>query len=337
MLKIGIVGCGHWGKNYVRNIQGCDGAQLVAVSDLVIDRIHRIAGPNPPFAVYDDHAKMFAEAELDAVIVATQATTHFEVVSDALEAGLDVLAEKPFTKTVEEADGLIALAKEKGRIVMVAHTFLYNSAVRRLKEIVHDGTVGQVYYMKATRTHLGLIREDVNAVWDLAPHDISIFNYILDDVPSSVQASGARFLKSDHEDVAFVNLRYPGNIVASIHCSWADSNKQRSVEVVGSNARVVFNDLDLVEPIRVFMKGVAVKEEGQSFGEFKYAIRDGDIISPKIQSSEPLRTLCEHFLSSIRHRTAPDTPDTDGREVVRVLQMIDRGLADNMSTITEHQ
>ena len=326
MTRVAIVGCGHWGKNYVRNFLQLRDVELVAVADLEPDLVSRVLGPSQEVKIYQDYKEMLQTESLDAVVVSTQATTHFDVISSCLDAGLDVLAEKPFTQTTEEAEKLIEKARAGNRVVMVSHTFLYNQAVRNLKVLLDEGEVGQVYYLKATRTHLGLIRSDVNAVWDLAPHDISIFNYLLNEQPENVQATGARFLEGQMEDVAFINLTYPSGVVASIHVSWADANKQRSVEIVGSKARVVFNDLDLVEPIRIFKKGVEVKEGGQSFGEFKYAIRDGDIISPRIQALEPLRTLCEHFVECVKTRQEPMTTAEQGRNVVAVLEQIDREL-----------
>jgi predicted dehydrogenase len=250
------------------------------------------------------------------------------LIKEGLLAGKDILAEKPLTMTVEESEELVTLAEEKGRILMVGHTFLYNPAVRKMKEYFVKNELGEVYYLHSTRTHLGLIREDVNCVYDLATHDISIFSYLLENSPEAVSAVGGCYLKNDREDIAFISLFYPQNKIANIHVSWVDSNKERQVVAVGSKKRIVFNDLDNLEKVRIFEKGVSVvKGKGSAdFGEFQLLLRDGDIISPHIESSEPLKNQNQHFLDCLQDRKPPLTDGKNGLEVVKVLVAIEKSL-----------
>lgn len=326
-LNIGIVGAGHWGKNYVRLLHSMPGVRLAAVADLDPAKRALVRQTCPDVPVYERHQDLLAQGGCDAVVIATVASTHHALITDALLAGHDVLAEKPFTLAVAEADDLIALAAQRQRILMVAHTFLFNPAVVQIKRYLQEGMAGDIYYLRAQRTHLGLIRHDVNAAWDLAPHDISMFLYWLGEKPSTVQAIGRRILKNPREDVVFINMGFPSGPIAQITVSWADSNKQRQLDIVGSRARIVFDDLSVQEPLRIFYKGISVETEHElSFGEFKYMVRDGDIVSPKIPVQEPLRCLCDAFVHSIRTREQPYSDGTFGRDVVDVLCRISAGM-----------
>ena len=261
----------------------------------------------------------------DALVVATQATTHIDICRRALHAGLDLLIEKPVTTTVPDAQELIDLAQSQKKLLMVAHTFLFNPAVRCLKKLITEKVPGDIYFIKARRTHLGPIREDVNVVWDLAPHDLSMMLYLLGETPVEVQAMGASFLNQGNEDVAFVNLRFPSGVIGNIVLSWADSNKERYFDVVGSKARIAFDDLNSLEPIRIFQKGVSLKEErARNFGEFQFVLRDGDILSPKVAMAEPLRVLCDEFVEALCTRKEPYSGGNLGRDVVAVCEEIER-------------
>jgi predicted dehydrogenase len=210
---------------------------------------------------------------------------------------------------------------------MVAHTFLFNPSVRQIKKCIQDGLIGDIYYAKARRTHLGLVREDVNAVWDLGPHDISMLLFLLGESPLEVQAIGRRMLRKDREDVAFVNLAFPSGTIAQLSLSWADSNKERYLDIVGSRSRIAFDDLNVQEPIRIFYKGISVEPtDDTSFGEFKYLLRDGDIVSPKVAMQEPLRVLCEEFIAALVSRQRPFSDGAFGTKVVDVLCRIEAAL-----------
>jgi predicted dehydrogenase len=230
---------------------------------------------------------------------------------------------------VPEAEELIETAESKSAILMVGHTFVFNSGIRKVKEYTQRGN-GNVYYLYSRRTNLGPIRRDVNALWDLAPHDVAIFNYLLDSTPEWVSAVGGKVLRNCREDVGFISLGYPGNILGHIHVSWADPDKAREVVVVKGDSRIVFNDLNGVEQVRVFEKGVTTLEpEPLNYGEFRFQIRDGDIISPHLEPSEPLKNECRHFLECVRLGQQPISGGIEGREVVRVLEAVNRSIQRN--------
>lgn len=326
-LPIGLIGCGQWGRNYARLFATLPGARLAAVADDASERLDALGLRDPAVRRFATAEALLDAGVCRAVVIATPAATHAPLARRAIEAGLDVLTEKPFTLTVAEAEALDALARARGRILMVAHTFLFNPAVRALRALIRDGVAGDVYYLKARRTHLGIIREDVNAVWDLAPHDLSMFLYLLDETPVEVQAMGRCVLRAGREDAAFINLRFPGGAIANLAVSWADSNKERYLDVVGSRARITFDDLNTLEPIRIFHKGVGVDVTPDTdFGVFKYLLRDGDIVSPKIEPHEPLRVLCQEFVTAVHTRAEPLSGARLGREVVRLLARIDQVL-----------
>ncbi len=323
MIKIGLIGCGHWGPNYIRCFNKLVNSKVVTCCDIKNKNLKRIKELYPKIDLTKDYQEILDNKNIDAVIVATPATTHYKITKDCLKSGKDVLAEKPLTLVPEKSKELADLAKEKKLILMVGHTFLYNPGIVKLKEYIDSGELGKIYYINATRTHLGLIREDVNVLWDLAPHDISIFNYLTDSCPISVNAVGACCLKKEREDVAFINLVYPKNIIANIHVSWVDSNKERTIRVVGSKARVVFNDLDNLERVKIYKKGISIPEDYDEFGEFQLNLRDGDIISPMLNLYEPLGEMCAHFLDCVKNRTVPLTDGYSGYEVVKIMKKIE--------------
>jgi len=267
-----------------------------------------------------------SQPDVDAVVVCTEASTHFNVTRRLLMAGKHVLVEKPLTTIAADSEKLIDLAESNSAVLMVGHTFIFNAGVRKVKEYV-QAEDGRVYYLYARRTNLGPIRRDVNALWDLAPHDIAIFNYLLDSTPQWVSAVGGKVLGNCRDDVGFISLGYPDNVLAHVHVSWADPDKAREVVVVKSDKRIVFNDLNGIEQVRVFEKGVSpVEHEPLNYGEFRFEIRDGDIISPHIEPVEPLKHQCRHFLECVRAGTRPISSGIEGRDVVRVLEAVNRSI-----------
>jgi predicted dehydrogenase len=270
---------------------------------------------------------LFARTDVDAVVIATQASTHEALVRAALNSGRHVLVEKPMSLHAAGCVELCDLADSAGRLLMVGYTFLYNAGVRKMKDMMAPPQFGQPYYLHATRTNLGPIRQDVNAAWDLAPHDIAIFNYLLDDLPLWASAIGTRVLKTNREDIAFATLGYKDEVIGNIHVSWADPNKVREVVAVGSRRRVVFDDLNDVERVRVYERGVAAGDAiADSYGEFKLLVRDGDIISPKIEPSEPLKNQCADFVASIASGRPPLSSGRFGAGVVRTLAAIEASM-----------
>ncbi len=329
MIRVALTGYGHWGPNYLRNLQFMDQVEVPLVCDKQEIVIRKIQKYHPQVKAVSDFDFLLKDDSIEAVIIATPAMTHYDLAKKSLQAGKHTLVEKPLAIKVEEAEELVDLARALKLTLMVGHTFLYNPAVRKMKEYIDRGTLGKIYYLQATRTHLGLIRNDVSAVWDLVPHDVSIFSYLLGDEPKRVSAVGIGHLNPALEDVAFVNLFYDNQIIGNIHISWVDSNKLRQVAVIGSKARVLFDDLNPLEKLRLFEKGVSIDKPYDNFGEFQLLLRDGDILSPKIEAQEPLQNVCLEFIDSIRSGKPPLADGANGLAVVRAIcaiqSSIDRG------------
>jgi predicted dehydrogenase len=319
---VAVIGCGYWGRNYLRLLEELPDAHLAAICDQDEAELRDLSRRFPHALATTDIEEALSAPGVEAAIIATPATTHGGVALRALEHGRHVLVEKPLATDATTASEVVAAAASGGQVLLVGHTFLYNTAVRKVKEYVdHDN----VYYMYAQRTNLGPIRGDVNAIWDLAPHDVSIFNYLMDAEPEWVSAVGARVLRNHREDVGFITLGYPDGVIGHIHVSWADPNKVREVVVVLSERRVVFNDVDPLERVRVFHKGVesVPVDPREGYGEAQLRLRDGDIVSPAVDAIEPLRFECGHFLHCIRRGEKPFTSGAQGVATVRVMEAID--------------
>lgn len=322
-LGVAVIGCGYWGKNYVRVFSELPESRLVTVCDQQPERLQEMARQYPGVYLTSQVDEALALEDVDAVVVCTEPANHYKVARACMLAGKHVLVEKPLTTAVADAEDLSVLAEEQSLTLMVGHTFLYNAGIRKVKEYLDERE--HVYYLYARRTNLGPIRRDVNAVWDLATHDIAIFNYLLDEVPVWVNAIGLKVLRNCREDVGFVTLGYGNGVVGHIHVSWADPNKMRETVVVCSDKRIVFNDLNTLEQVRVFEKGVKLMESGEplNYGEYRLQIRDGNILSPKIQVTEPLKEQCRHFLHCVTTGERPMTDGWAGADVLRVLEAID--------------
>ncbi len=326
MIRLALAGYGHWGPNYLRNLQLMEGVEIIKVCDTdssVLKRIEKQYPSVKPVTNFDD---LLHEKSIDGIIIATPAKSHYELVKKSFAAGKHVLVEKPLALEVSEAKELVQNAERLQKVLMVGHTFLYNPAVRKMKEYIDRGMLGKIYYLQASRTHLGLIRHDVSAVWDLAPHDVSIFAYLLGRQPKKVSAVGMCHLHQDLEDVAFINFFYDDGILGNVHISWVDSNKLRQVAVIGSKARILFDDLNPLERLRFFEKGISLDKPYSNFGEFQLLLRDGDIHSPKVAAEEPLQNVCQEFLDCIKNGKKPLTDGQNGLEVVRVMCAIQRSI-----------
>lgn len=327
LLRIAIIGFGHWGPNYARILAGTlGGARLVACAEPASGRLAAFERQYPSARAYADYRRLLREGDLDAVIVATPTSTHREVVEDCLRAGLHVLVEKPLASTVEDAEALAALARESGRTLMVGHTFLFNPAVRAIKRYIDEGQLGKIRYLYFQRTGLGPIRQDVNALWDLAPHDLSMLRYWLGADPIDLVARGEAYLKPGTEDVVFVTLKYPEQVLASIHVSWLDPVKVRRVTVVGDKKMVVFDDTHATEKLRIYDHGADYQPREGGFAEFIAAVRDGDILIPRLEPGEPLREELAHFMDCVNNGREPLASAEDGLAIVRVLEWAERDL-----------
>ncbi|MCK4947141.1 MAG: Gfo/Idh/MocA family oxidoreductase [Candidatus Aureabacteria bacterium] len=298
MMNIGIIGLGHWGPNIVRNFVGHPRVNLKYVCDVLESSFKGVKGLLPKECKCVTDASLVVNAsDIDSVAIITPASTHYDLVKKALLAGKHVFSEKPLALDGAKCEELCAIAKSSGCKLMVGYTFLFNNAVRKLKELIDSERLGKLYYLTAMRTHMGLVRKDVSVAWDLAPHDVSIMNYLLNAVPEKVSAVSASPLGFDQADIAFITLFYPGGIVGQIHVSWVDSNKERRVHVIGSKARAVFNDLNNLEPVRLFEKGICISDSVEpDFGNFRFLLRDGDIISPKVDMREPVSQMSDAFV-----------------------------------------
>ena len=305
MTRIGLVGLGYWGPNYARVVTELPGSELVVVCDVSPEALAFVQGRS--VRATTDAADVFSAEDVDAVIVATPTTSHHQLALGALEAGKHVLCEKPLASTVAECDELIAAAERSGRVLFVGHTFLFNPAVRRMRQLIESGSVGRLLYAYAVRTGLGPIRQDVNAFWDLAPHDLSILLFLFGEEPVVVSATGQAFLRDDVEDVVFAQLRFESGSVAGLHVSWLDPYKVRRVTAVGDRSMVVFDDVAVDEKLKVFDKGasyeaISKSARGTEFGEYRALIRDGDILIPKIPADEPLKEQVAAFVRCCQSR-----------------------------------
>ena len=324
---VAVLGCGYWGVNHVRVLHELAVCEPLVVCDRRPSRLREVQKRFPGVRPTDDIESVLFADDIDAVVVCTEAATHYDLTSQCLAAGKHALVEKPLTTTASDANALTAMARANGVTLMVAHTFLYNSAVRKVKRYLDDGRIGDLYYLYACRTNLGPIRRDVSALWDLAPHDVAIFNYWLDSVPTWVSAVGSRVLRNAREDVGFISLGYADGVIGHIHVSWVDPQKTRNVVVVGSDRRIVFDDLDRLEPVRIFEKGVrplAPTHLGRDDAHVQ--MRDGDIISPRFDVFEPLKTQDEHFLHCVDTGDRPLSSGLEGEQVVAVLAAIHRSI-----------
>ncbi|MGE0267924.1 MAG: Gfo/Idh/MocA family protein [Candidatus Omnitrophota bacterium] len=324
MINIGLIGCGYWGPNLLRGFMDCPDATVSMVADLDQERLDYVTQKYPSVRTTKDYTDLFGEA-VDAVVIATQPSTHYPFAKEALLKGKHVLVEKPLAGSILEAEDLIRLAKERGLKLMAGHTFEYNEAVRELKRQLKAGTVGQPYYFYSQRLNFGIVRKDVNALWNLAPHDVSILIYLLDMLPEAVSCRGYDFIQPGIDDIIFMVLQFPNNIIAHVQVSWLDPSKVRKMTVVGSEKMIIYNDMD-DHKIQIYDKGIKVQNMGDSlgpyddFGKYQLIKRAGDVSYPKIDFKEPLQEECRDFVDAIRNDRAPLADGENGLRVVRVLQ-----------------
>jgi predicted dehydrogenase len=319
-VGIGVIGLGHWGPNHVRVFGHTPGARVVVAADPSEDRRRHVSNLYHDVTLVASAADVLVRDDVDAVVIATPARTHFELAKAALEAGKHVLLEKPMCTSLADARALLAMAQAADRVVMHGHVFVYNAGVRYIRDGLRRGEFGAAQYVHATRTNLGPIRQDVNVVEDLATHDITIFDYLFDGSPVWVAATGSCLLGTDREDVAFVTLAYGESTLAHVHVSWLNPQKVRALTVVGSQRMVVWDDMQPLEPVRVYDKGLMEEPYYDSFGEFQLRLRDGDIVIPKINSQEPLKVQADAF---VRRLTTGEPTPSEGAAGLRLVACLD--------------
>ncbi|MBN1164775.1 MAG: Gfo/Idh/MocA family oxidoreductase [Candidatus Krumholzibacteriota bacterium] len=332
MLTVGVIGCGYWGPNLIRNFINLKDARVKICSDLDENRLEHMKSLYPSLQTTLDYRDIVNDPEIDAIVIATPVSSHYLLASESLQAGKHVFCEKPLTRTTTEGIKLVEQADEAGKTLLVGHTFVYTAAVNKVKDLIISGELGDIYYMSTARVNLGLFQEDINVVWDLAPHDVSIMNYVLNSRPVAVSAVGYSYIQPGINDVAFVTLRYPGSILANLQVSWLNPNKIRKTTVVGSKKMLVYDDISSLEKIRIYDKGVDVIPHYDTFGEFQLSYRYGDISIPKLDESEPLKMECQHFIDCIKGATSRSS-GRHGLEVLLVLDAIDQSMAANGSEI----
>lgn len=325
--RIGVIGCGYWGPNLIRNFSEIAAAEIVAVADLRQDRLDSIASRYPTISTTTTYQHLF-EMNLDAVAIAVPPPFHYPIAKDCLEHDLHVLVEKPMTLSTEHAEALVRLAQQYKKVLMVGHTFEYNAAVEMLKGLIDSGELGEIYYINTQRLNLGLFQRDLNVLWDLAPHDVSIVRFLLGDNPIKVQASGSKCVLEDVHDIAFMCMVFPNGVICHSRVSWLDPCKVRTVTVVGSKKMAVYDDVETQEKIKVYDKGVQLPYT-DTFGEFQLHYRYGDVVSPYIRLTEPLRQECQHFIDCICNGTTPRSSGENGLQVVRILEAANSSLLDN--------
>jgi predicted dehydrogenase len=318
-LRIGVIGAGYWGPNLIRNFSTCALTEVTAVCDSNPARLEGIRRTNRDAKLVGS-LEEFLELDIDAVAIATPVSTHFDLASRCLEAGKHVLVEKPLAATVSEAQALVVLANRLGRVLMVDHTYLFNNSIRAIKQIVDGGELGELLYVDSVRINLGLFQRDVNVIWDLAPHDLSIIEYVLGRHPRSISASGCGHVDADVEDIAYINIDYGGGMLANIHVNWLSPVKVRQMIFAGTRKSLILNELNTVEPVKIYDRGIEVDEPLEQRRRLMVSYRSGDILSPQIEAGEALQSAVMHFAECIRDGT---TPISDGRLGTRVVQMLE--------------
>ncbi len=322
-MHVGVIGCGYWGPNLIRNLQENRKCSSVTICDSNPQNLRRAGERFPHARCLDSVDDLLSESHIDAVLIATPVSTHHALAKAALESGRHTFVEKPLAATAAEAEDLIRAAKRSGVTLMVGHTFEYSPPVIKIKEIIDSGTLGEIYYISAIRVNLGLHQKDISVVWDLAPHDISMLLYWLKDEPSAVAVMGGAFVQPLISDVAFINIQFGSGAIANIQASWLSPRKLRQTTIVGSHKMLIYDDTNAMERVKVFDRGVEFKDP-VTFNEFNLTYRTGDIVSPHISTTEPLQLEMDHFLDCALTGRPPRTDGQNGLRVVKVLEAIER-------------
>jgi len=320
MINIAVIGYGYWGPNLARCVAETDGCNLAAVVDQSSTALSRAGKRHPSAKLSESWAEVLADPAIDAVMIATPVDTHYEIGLAALNAGKHVLVEKPMTSNSREAATLVELAAKRKRVLMVDHTFVYTPAVQKIRDLIVDGSIGQVYYYHSTRINLGLFQRDVNVIWDLAVHDLAILDYVMDARPVAVSASGAGHIQGAPENMAHIALFYPNGFVAHLNVNWLAPVKIRQTLIGGSRRMIVYDDLEPSEKIKVYDRGVNLNASAEEVNKIRVSYRVGDMWAPHLSVKEALRTEVEHFVACMTEGTTPTTSGINGLHVVEMLE-----------------
>ncbi|WP_454630056.1 Gfo/Idh/MocA family protein [Bradyrhizobium cenepequi] len=336
-IALGVIGYGYWGPNLVRNFSNSELSHVVAVSDLDSAKLAASKRRHPEIAVTSDFAELLRNPQIDAVAIATPVHSHFELALAALKAGKHVLVEKPLAPTSDQVRHLIDEADRRGLTLMVDHTFLYTPAVQKIRELILRGELGEVYYYDSTRSSLGLFQSDVNVIWDLAVHDISIIQYILDEDPVAVSATGSCHVAGSPENMAHITLFFESRCVAHVSVNWLSPIKVRQTFVGGSKKMIVYDDLEPTEKIKVYDKGITLNAPSENAHQFRIGYRAGDMCAPHISTKEALESEVEHFVECIRTGASPVSDGLSGLRVIEVLEAASRSIAQHGKPVRMEQ
>lgn len=329
MLRIGVIGYGYWGPNLVRNFYEASGAQVSCVSDMRADRLALLNARYPAVRTTLDARELVEDPSIDAVAIATPVSTHFELAQRALQQDKHVLVEKPLASSTDQVQRLMDLARKRNLVLMVDHTFVYTGAVRKIRELVESGTLGEIYYYDSVRVNLGLFQHDVNVLWDLAVHDLSIMDYVLPFRPCAVSATGHCHVMGGTENIAYMTLFFEGSQIAHIHANWLAPVKLRRTLIGASRKMIVYDDLDQGEKVKVYDKGITLNQHQspEKIYQMMVGYRTGDMLAPQIDQTEALRREIDHFLQCIQQREEPLTGGATGLRVVEILQAASQSMA----------
>jgi predicted dehydrogenase len=323
-MNFGVIGYGYWGPNVVRNLASLDGSHLVSIAEMSAAARHRAHKAYPGVYVTPDARELLTSTEIDAVAVITPVWTHYELAKAALENGKHVFVEKPFASTTAQGEELIELASRKNLMIMVDHTFLFTGAVKKIRQLLDEGTLGKLYYYDSTRVNLGLFQHDINVLWDLAPHDLSIMDHLLHSTPEAIAATGEKHLNG-HEDIAYMTLYFPDRVIAHINVNWLSPVKVRTTLIGGEKRMVVWNDLDADEKVKVYDKGVNIGSR-EGVYELLVSYRSGDMWAPQLEQGEALRQELSYFVECATSGKKPHNDGCAGLRVVRMLEAATQSL-----------
>jgi predicted dehydrogenase len=326
MITLGIIGLGYWGPNLARNFIALPECRVKTICDVSEERLSYVKSLYSYFETTTDFDRLIEDPEINAIVIATPVRYHFELAMQSLLADKHVFIEKPMARSVKEAQLLINLAENRNLTIMVGHTFIYSPAVRKIKEIVRSGELGEIQYISARRLNLGLFQKDINVAWDLAPHDISIMLYVIDMFPISINCQGKAHVNPDVEDITSMVLNYPNGGIATIQSSWLDPNKVRDMTFVGSKKMLVYNDVEPMEKIKIYDKRVEIPPHYDTFVEFHYSYHYGDMYAPYIKQYEPLKVECQHFLDCIQTGQPSESSAIEGLKVIQILEAASESL-----------
>lgn len=325
MINLGVIGYGYWGPNVARNFFYCKGTKLIAISELNENRLKLAQSTYPFIKCYSDSKELINSDDIQAVAIVTPVFAHYELAKNALESGKHIFVEKPFTSNAKQAEELINLAHKRNLIIMVDHTFLFTGAVRKMREIIDSGELGSLFFYDSTRVNLGLFQHDVNVVWDLAPHDFSIMNYLINKNPRAISAQGTEHFGTGIEDVAYIAAHFDNGFIAHFHCNWLSPVKIRKTLISGDKKMLVWDDLASDEKIKIYDRGVTFKST-EGIRKLLVSYRSGDMYAPRINDTEALQAEAEYFLECIEKNIDPFNNGEAGLKVVRMLEATDRSL-----------